>query len=226
MMGLVAMELHGRLSSMVGACVHAGGGWGRVVVAAAAGWGSDVGLGTASPVLVAGVVVVGVVVAWRGRHLVTIPGRPMSGHGRVSAAGVVEASGAVAAGCMAGWPAHSCGCGHAEPVVASRGEPARRWKTAEAGAGRCQATHAVHPVGPAAPREPAACHRPQPGPRHLSVKRGRRPGVGGRSEKGGRLAVMPVAPQATAKLRLATIPISRVPNHFAQASSPHDKIVW
>ena len=89
------MELHGRLRCMVGA-VHAGGGWGRVVVTAAAGWGSDVGLGTASPVLVAGVVVVGVVVAWRGRHLVTIPGRPMSGHGGVSAAGVVEPSGAVA----------------------------------------------------------------------------------------------------------------------------------
>ena len=220
------MELHGRLSCMVGACVHAGGGWGRVVVAAA-GWGSDVGLGTASPVLVAGVVVVWsqsqfysvdfsqsriivkkcvfnkrtikvcvswcwrcpgtsassaahvsvslylcssgsnargesralegrcvsskspskvrdrdqgvawrnerkrivfpdegsliwptgksmhfykketeknelvsrpgmVVVAWRGRHLVTIPGRPMSGHGGVSAARVVEPSGAVA----------------------------------------------------------------------------------------------------------------------------------
>ena len=40
--------------------------------------------------------VVVVVVAWRGRHLVTIPGRPMSGHGGVSAAGVVEPSGAVA----------------------------------------------------------------------------------------------------------------------------------
>ena len=40
--------------------------------------------------------VVGVVVAWRCRHLVTIPGRPMSGHGGVSAAGVVEPSGAVA----------------------------------------------------------------------------------------------------------------------------------
>ena len=77
--------------------VHAGGGWGRVVVAAAAtGWGSYVGLGTVSVLVAAGVVVVGVVVAWRGRHLVTIPGRPMSGHGRVSAAGVVEASGAVA----------------------------------------------------------------------------------------------------------------------------------
>ena len=36
------------------------------------------------------------VVAWRCRHLVTIPGRPMSGHGGVSAAGVVEPSGAVA----------------------------------------------------------------------------------------------------------------------------------
>jgi len=93
---LVAVELHGRLSCMVvGAMVHARWGWGRVVVAAAAGWGSDVGLGTASPVLVAGVVGVGV--AWRCRHLVTIPGRPMSGHGRVSAAGVVEPSGAVAA---------------------------------------------------------------------------------------------------------------------------------
>ena len=89
----MAVELHGRLIWVVGAMVHAGWGWGRVVVAAAAaGWGSDVGLGTASPVLVAGVVVV----AWRCRHLVTIPGRPMSGHGGVSAAGVVEPSGAVA----------------------------------------------------------------------------------------------------------------------------------
>ena len=90
----MAVELHGRLIGVVGAMVHAGWGWGRVVVAAAAaaGWGSDVGLGTASPVLVAGVVVV----AWRCRHLVTIPGRPMSGHGRVSAARVVEPSGAVA----------------------------------------------------------------------------------------------------------------------------------
>ena len=132
---------------------------------------------------------------------------------------------ALPAGRVAGWPACSGGCVHAEPVVASRGEPGRRWKTAEAGAARCQASHAVHPVGPAAPREPAARHRPQTRPRHLSVERGRRPGVGGRSEKGGRLAVVPVAPEAAAKLRLASIPISRVPNHFAQASSPHDKIV-
>lgn len=168
MMGLVAMELHGCWSMVA---VNAGGR-GRVIVAAAC-WGSYIGLRTAScssPVLVAGVVVG---VTWRGRHLhsVTIPGRPTGGVSAAGRASVVEPSGAVAraAGCMAGWPARSCGCGHAEPVVASCGKPGRRWKTTESTI-CCQASHAVHPVGPATSREPAACHRPQSGSSHLSVK--------------------------------------------------------